>query len=265
MPPIELNSPASVRIAVVADTPAEAEIAAGLAHKLGFVVVTANNAKGYDFILSIAANGLSLVSQRQEPPGSLFIDYLTGSLGFRFKKNEGKNQPLAKAVGVKPNKTLRVFDVTGGTGRDSIVLAQQGCNVTLCERSPILFALLEDAFIRASNNEAMADICRRIQVKNVDAIAFLNALSPDDYPDVIYLDPMYPHRTKSAAVKKEMRFLRALVGDDTDASELLRLALTRARQRVVVKRPKGAENLGGAKPTHVIESPNTRFDVYMVG
>ena len=33
-------------------------------------------------------------------------------------------------------------------------------------------------------------------------------------PQVIYLDPMFPHRDKSALVKKEMRVFRPLVGDD---------------------------------------------------
>ena len=37
-------------------------------------------------------------------------------------------------------------------------------------------------------------------------------------PDVVYLDPMYPHKTKSALVKKEMRVFQSLVGADEDAA-----------------------------------------------
>jgi 16S rRNA (guanine1516-N2)-methyltransferase len=42
---------------------------------------------------------------------------------------------------------------------------------------------------------------------------------------VIYLDPMFPHREKTALVKKEMRLFRPLVGDDPDAPALLQAAL----------------------------------------
>lgn len=44
-------------------------------------------------------------------------------------------------------------------------------------------------------------------------------------PQVVYLDPMFPHRDKSALVKKEMRLFRPLVGDDLDAPALLQAAL----------------------------------------
>ena len=38
------------------------------------------------------------------------------------------------------------------------------------------------------------------------------------YPDVVYLDPMFPHRQKSALVKKDARVFQSLVVDlDADA------------------------------------------------
>ena len=43
-------------------------------------------------------------------------------------------------------------------------------------------------------------------------------------PDVVYLDPMFPHREKSALVKKEMRVFQELVGADNDADDLLDFA-----------------------------------------
>lgn len=63
----------------------------------------------------------------------------------------------------------------------------------------------------------------------------MTTLSPA--PDVVYLDPMYPHRQKSALVKKEMRVFQSLVGNDDDADSLLIPAMTIAKRRVVVKRP----------------------------
>jgi len=95
-----------------------------------------------------------------------------------------------------------------------------------------------------------------------DGRPYLQNLSESDRPDVVYLDPMYPHRRKSALAKKEMQLLRQLVGDDEDASELLLAALASAKQRVVVKRPRLAPVLVGSAPGFQITAPNTRFDIY---
>jgi 16S rRNA (guanine1516-N2)-methyltransferase len=74
---------------------------------------------------------------------------------------------------------------------------------------------------------------------------------------------MYPERRKSARVKKNMQLLQQLLGQDQDTEQLLQAALHCARQRVVVKRPKGAEPIPGFKPTTRVESKKTRYDVYV--
>ena len=81
-------------------------------------------------------------------------------------------------------------------------------------------------------------------------------------PQVIYLDPMFPHRDKSALVKKEMRLFRPLVGDDDDAHSLLLAALDLASHRVVVKRPRKAPAIGDVAPGYVLEGNSSRFDIY---
>ncbi|HEY3487658.1 MAG TPA: class I SAM-dependent methyltransferase, partial [Gammaproteobacteria bacterium] len=106
-------------------------------------------------------------------------------------------------------------------------------------------------------------IAERMQTVHMDSKQYLQALAAEKYPDVIYMDPMYPQRGKSALVKKEMRYTRALVGEDADAGELLAIALNVARRRVVVKRPKGAETLTDLKPNTTIASKNTRYDIYI--
>ena len=74
---------------------------------------------------------------------------------------------------------------------------------------------------------------------------------------------MYPHKQKSALVKKEMRIFQHLVGADLDADELLTPVLQLSRKRVVVKRPDYAEFLA-QKVLHVSrETKNHRFDIYM--
>jgi 16S rRNA (guanine1516-N2)-methyltransferase len=80
---------------------------------------------------------------------------------------------------------------------------------------------------------------------------------------VVFLDPMFPPREKSALVKKEMRAFHDVVGADDDADALLAPALALAKHRVVVKRPGYAEFLAGKKPTMSIEGKNNRFDVYV--
>jgi 16S rRNA (guanine1516-N2)-methyltransferase len=81
--------------------------------------------------------------------------------------------------------------------------------------------------------------------------------------DVVYLDPMFPHKKKSALVKKEMRVFQSVVGADLDADKLLDAALNAARYRVVVKRPDYAPFLNDKKPTMSIKTKKNRFDVYV--
>ena len=80
----------------------------------------------------------------------------------------------------------------------------------------------------------------------------------------VYLDPMFPHRDKSALVKKEMQVFRQVVGDDDDASQLLEAALGCARYRVVVKRPRKAPAIAGPEPAARVEGKSSRYDIYPI-
>lgn len=201
--------------------------------------------------------------------GSLFVDFVSGKMGHRRRYGGGRGQPLAKAIGLKGGTNPTVVDATAGLGRDAFILASLGAKVTLIERSRILAALLSDGLERArSDPETAPVVSERMNLVIANTIEWLNNLPVEQYPDVIYLDPMYPHRDKSALVKKEMRYLREIVGDDADASLLLYTALSSARRRVVVKRPRTASILGGTilnnrKPDSKIESKNTRYDIYI--
>lgn len=231
-----------------------------------------SSANAYDFHLiyeNSAHNGqpyLSLVSAAGDLGSPFFIDFAHGQLAHRRQFGGGRGQPLARAVGLKGGANPTVIDATAGMGRDAFVLASLGASVTLIERSPILAALLEDALSRAAS-ELEPSIPARMKLINANAIPWLQACAEEQCPDVIYLDPMYPHRSKSALVKKEMRILRALVGDDEDAGELLQVALMCAKKRVVVKRPKTAAIIISPtneklRPSATVESKNTRYDIY---
>jgi 16S rRNA (guanine1516-N2)-methyltransferase len=61
-----------------------------------------------------------------------------------------------------------------------------------------------------------------------------------------------------------MRVLQDLVGQDEDADELLKAALTIATKRVVVKRPAHANFLAEIKPQTSIKTKKHRFDIYLI-
>lgn len=196
--------------------------------------------------------------------GPVYVDFVDGAAGHRRRYGGGRGQEIAKAVGLKKGATPNVLDATAGLGRDAFVLASLGCTVTLVERSPVVAALLADGLERAALDAEVAPIAARMHLQCGNAVQIMQHMDEDARPDVVYLDPMYPHRRKSALVKKEMRLFREVVGDDPDADALLPAALAVARQRVVVKRPDYAEPMVGRAPTMSITTKNHRFDVYVI-
>lgn len=194
--------------------------------------------------------------------GPIFIDFTAGKNLHRRQFGGGRGQPLAKAVGLKQGLNPHIIDATAGFGRDAFVFASLGCRVTMIEQQPLIAALLEDALKRAQSDAETAQIVSRMQLHHVNAMDYLATLNESDRAEVVYLDPMYPAREKSALVKKEMQLLHQLVGPDNNSEDLLNLARRSALKRVTVKRPKGAEYFAGQKPHVSIESKNTRYDIY---
>ncbi|MBT8439949.1 MAG: class I SAM-dependent methyltransferase, partial [Gammaproteobacteria bacterium] len=99
---------------------------------------------------------------------------------------------------------------------------------------------------------------------NADSVLYMEHMDRETRPDVIYIDPMYPERKKSALVKKDMQILQRLLDKDHDAERLLKTALECAGNRVVVKRPIHAEPVGNIEADTSISSKKTWFDVYLV-
>ncbi len=209
---------------------------------------------------------LELVMTDGKTSHKIFAEFLTGPLGYRLRKGGGKSQAIARAIGFKSRQEpLSILDATAGLGRDGFILASLGCQVQLVERSPIIAKLLLDGLARASLDDKSAPIVQRIEVIVADAKKILEALTPRNRPDVVYLDPMFPHEDKSALTKIEMRLIRNIVGDDLDADALLSLALLKARRRVVVKRSRQAPVLAGKSPSFVVKGKSNRYDVYLTG
>ncbi|WP_263141285.1 class I SAM-dependent methyltransferase [Pseudomonas sp. RIT-PI-AD] len=218
-------------------------------------------AREADFALQLGDGGLQLTELGPGAPGPVRVDFVEGATAHRRLYGGGSGQMIAKAVGLQAGVRPRVLDATAGLGKDAFVLASLGCELTLIERQPLIAALLEDGLARAARNAEVAPIVARMRLRVGDAIALMGAWQ-DLPPQVIYLDPMFPHRDKSALVKKEMRLFRPLVGDDQDAPALLEAALALASHRVVVKRPRKAPTVAGRQPGYALEGKSSRYDIY---
>lgn len=251
----------SSNIVVIALEPGLENEAKSLAERWGLAVSAPRDPA---FALQLTAERLQLVELSEDAPGPVYVDFVGGAVGHRHRFGGGRGQTIAKAVGLKGGANPSIVDATAGLGRDAFVLASLGCHVTLLERSAVVAALLEDGLCRAAADSELGDwIGERMHMVHADAVAWMDGLAEADFPDVVYLDPMFPHRQKSALVKKEMRLFQQLVGYDEGEGALLTAALRVARKRVVVKRPDTAPWLDNRKPTMAIEGKKHRFDVYV--
>lgn len=208
--------------------------------------------------------GLGLYALALPGSGPVRVELGEGSLGWRLDEARVRHEMIVKACGVRPGVETTVFDATAGLLRDAAVLAMAGCRVRLAERSPVIGLLIADGLQRAAQHADLQLLVSRLQFAPGDSLGQLQDMaSVEDRPDVVVLDPMFPHREKSALVKKEMQVFQAVVGEDDDADALLLPALRVARKRVVVKRPRLAPPLAGRKPDFVVEGKSGRFDVYL--
>jgi 16S rRNA (guanine1516-N2)-methyltransferase len=163
---------------------------------------------------------------------------------------------LLRATRMK-SRPARLLDLTAGLATDAWRLARGGFDVIACERQPVIHALVQDALQRAPRLPPPGSLV----LVHADARAMLGAadLGP---VDVIYLDPMFPGEGRTALPRRELQLLRELTGDDEGGAQLLALARTRARRRVVVKRPLRAPALA-ADVDLCFKGRAVRFDVYL--
>ena len=231
-----------------------------------------------------------------------YVDFCPSSKTKMGKRLAGGGQQggelLLKATSLGRNKGSTVCDLTAGLASDSCIMAAGGAaSVNMVERDPIVAVLLKDAFRRMdliAKNDLLSnkgdeelivrakDLSNKLSFEENDAVSvaqrFAQSKDEDaDRPDICYLDPMFPPRTKSALVKKNMVILHNLLETQSDEdteqrlikeAELLNAALCAARTKVVVKRPIQAPPLGGdlveRKPSNVIKGSVNRWDVYVL-
>lgn len=256
---------ADASLSVGADQPAEEAQARRLAAQLGLPFRPAGAPPGHDLQLVLTASRLELHSASVDGHVAVCSDFAAERLAWRRRTGGARTDDLARAVGLGPPRPF-VLDATAGLGRDAWLLASLGCRLLAVERSPAVWALLDDALRRARESGAMDQATLdRFSIRRADAREVLLAASGEELPDVVLIDPMYPPSGRSALPRKEMRLLSRLIGQDDDASELLAIARSVARRRVVVKRHARDEPLGGERPTHARVGRSTRFDVYVRG
>lgn len=222
-------------------------------------------------------------------PGKLQTELLVKAAKIKRKAAVTESTKQAKNKDVQSEETNDEYpsdapiaiDATAGLGQDSFLLAAAGFSVYMFEQDPIIAALLEDALDRAKSDPVLANIVERMHLFAEDSISALQrlgtSLSRDKQmpqtsdsqpyltvkPDVIYLDPMFPERTKSAAVKKKFQLLHHLEHPCENEEELLSAAMNIQPRKIVVKRMAKGPFLAGKKPSYSIKGKSIRYDCYV--
>ncbi len=217
--------------------------------------------KNEDMImLCLSSSGLSL----QKGNMSLHCDFQ--DMLSRIKPGELQSELLVKAAKIKSSNSsvstsLTAIDATAGLGQDSFLLAAAGFSVHMYEQDPIIAALLRDALQQANHNPNLFPITQRMHLYEKNSILALQTIT--ETPDVIYLDPMFPARTKSAAVKKKFQLLHELEQPCENEEVLLQAAEALHPRKIVVKRMLKGPYLAQKKPSYSLKGKSIRYDCYV--
>lgn len=192
-----------------------------------------------------------------DPSGREFtVDFDENKKDYSRKNSQGGHELLLKAL-AGDKKFRNVLDLSAGLAIDSVFLSQSGFQVTALERNPVLYLLLTQALEKTTRSDLS-----ELRFILSDSGLFLKSLPEDHFYQVAYFDPMYPEKRKSALPRKEMQIFRQLVGSDEDSQEILKLALQKNFQRVVVKRPLKSEFLLPGV-IHSFKGTTVRYDLYV--
>lgn len=217
--------------------------------------------KNEDMImLCLSSSGLSL----QKGNMSLHCDFQ--DMLSRIKPGKLQSELLVKAAKIKSSNSsvstsLTAIDATAGLGQDSFLLAAAGFSVHMYEQDPIIAALLRNALQQANHNPNLFPITQRMHLYEKNSILALQTIT--ETPDVIYLDPMFPARTKSAAVKKKFQLLHELEQPCENEEVLLQAAEALHPRKIVVKRMLKGPYLAQKKPSYSLKGKSIRYDCYV--
>nr|WP_321464547.1 class I SAM-dependent methyltransferase [uncultured Desulfobulbus sp.] len=235
--------------------PAQAE---ALAQQLGLVLVQTLPASGP--ILCLVEQRLEFrILGHPELTGGLWVEF--DSTTARRRCGHTGSELLIQAAKVRREAHPLLIDATAGLGRDAFLLASHGFRVEMIEINPVVAALLADGLARAGRLPHLLPVTECLRLVSGNSLDILAHPSP--LPDVIYLDPMFPQRSKSAKVKQNLRLLQLLDDHRVAPEALLETALAVGAKKVVVKRPLKGEHLAGRVPSYALKGKAIRFDVYV--
>ncbi len=199
-------------------------------------------------------DGVLYLQDTEKPKLKAAVDFLQGRLAYRSQQHiNGEN--LVKACRIKGQTDVSVLDATCGFGKDAFLLSCAGFSVTATESHAVVHTLLKDALTRYFKHTAETPFELHNQ--------WAQNLNPTTQADVIYLDPMFPDREKSAAVKKDMQLFHRLHTEQAqEIEQLFSWALKHANKKVVIKRPSRSKIVNDYQPTYQITGKACRFDVY---
>lgn len=221
-------------------------------------------------VLHCTEEGLSLRSAADVKTAPTQVNFSSTSVQYRLNTSK-HSAGLLKAVGLdKYPMPLCILDATAGLGTDAYIMAAMGCQVTMLEKSPIMAALLNDGLKRGLNSgdPVLRSHLQRLSLHFTDVYSYLSESGGQvNKPDVIYLDPMFPVREKTAKVKKDMALMQQLLPVNDDVEALLEKALRYAGKRVVLKRPGKANpktmKQANPRPEFQVSGKACHFQVYL--
>ena len=183
-----------------------------------------------------ATYAVSEARERIRFPDGAALEPHPGLLGQKLQT--GHAHPLAMAMGLRPERPLRLLDGTAGLGQDSLHFAALGAEVLGAEANPALGLLLEGALQRWRRaGGPWSAAAGRVRMSHRDLRGALAGLPPGAV-DAVFLDPMFED-PRPAGPGYDV-FRREASPAPLRVDELERAVAT-AGERVVVKVPAGCE------------------------
>lgn len=223
-----------------------------------------------DFLLR--RDGEGVLSLQDVSHGSwkpLTVDFLSEDWKFRLARTWNSREVLRQALGAKRGAVLKIVDATGGLLSDAYLMAEWGHDVIAFEQNILLAYLGAEACARVEVHRPLNTLAKKRSLRFVPGrfeAACLDGLKAD----VVYLDPMYPDKKKSALNSKEMRIVKKCTESmhhwsDGELSELIKECLSQVSKRVVLKRPVWAPQLPAGLNdllSYELKGKGTKFCVF---
>lgn len=203
--------------------------------------------------LELSADGLGLYCDGMK---------ITGDFAKLKRRTDRKNictEMLLKAVRFKNSDgPYTVLDATAGLGDDSFIMAAAGNTVTMYEYDALIAAMLRDALKRAEADSDLSDTVSRMELREENSIEAMKTVR-GQY-DIIYLDPMFPSKKKSALAKRKFQLLHTVEPPCENGDEMLKAAIEAQPKKIIIKRPVKGEYLAGVAPSYSLSGNAIRYD-----